>query len=68
MLEGASQIREPLQVLRNVLISDPEQASHVCQEVGLPHFLFDLIKDVLGSKVVLQVKQSTKHLIGYGLQ
>ncbi|XP_041949055.1 serine/threonine-protein kinase 36 [Alosa sapidissima] len=54
MLEGASQIREPLQVLRNVLISDPEQARHVCQEVGLPHFLFDLIEDVLGNTVVLQ--------------
>ncbi|XP_062391818.1 serine/threonine-protein kinase 36 [Sardina pilchardus] len=54
MLEGASQTREPLQVLRNVLISDPEQARHVCLEVGLPHFLFDLIEDVLGNTVVLQ--------------
>lgn len=68
MLEGASQIREPLQVLRNVLISDLEQASHACQEVGLPHFLFDLIKDVVGSKVVQQVKQPTKHLIEHGLK
>ncbi|KAL2094970.1 hypothetical protein ACEWY4_009689 [Coilia grayii] len=54
MLEGASQIREPLQVLRNVLTCDPEKASQVCQKVGLPHFLFDLIEDVLGNMVVLQ--------------
>ncbi|XP_031428323.1 serine/threonine-protein kinase 36 isoform X2 [Clupea harengus] len=54
MLEGASEIREPLKVLSNVLISDPEQARQVCQEVRLPHFLFDLIEDVLGTTVVLQ--------------
>ena len=60
MLEGASEIREPLKVMSNVLISDPEQARQVCQEVGLPHFLFDLIEDVLGTTVVLQVKQPTR--------
>lgn len=60
MLEGASQIREPLQVLRNVLTCDPEDAPRVCQEVDLPHFLFDLIEDVLSSTVVLQVKTTVK--------
>nr|XP_015192821.1 PREDICTED: serine/threonine-protein kinase 36 isoform X2 [Lepisosteus oculatus] len=56
MLEGACRIRQPLRVLWNLLTvnSDPGLCSTVAEEIELPHFLLDLIADLLGNE---QVKQ-----------
>ncbi|KAG7484014.1 hypothetical protein MATL_G00044670 [Megalops atlanticus] len=56
MLEGACRIRQPLKVLSNLLTltTTPEDSRQVAQEMGLPHFLFELIEEVLGNPVVKQ--------------
>uniref|UniRef100_A0A8C8EYK5 non-specific serine/threonine protein kinase n=1 Tax=Oncorhynchus tshawytscha TaxID=74940 RepID=A0A8C8EYK5_ONCTS len=56
ILEGACQIRQPLKVLSNlILTSDSEDSHRLRQEVGLPHFLFNLVQDIVENPVVVKV-------------
>ncbi|XP_067112759.1 serine/threonine-protein kinase 36 [Osmerus mordax] len=53
ILEGACQIRQALKVLNNlILTSVPKDSFHIGREVELPHFLFDLVQDIVESPVV----------------
>ncbi|MBN3309511.1 STK36 kinase, partial [Amia calva] len=56
MLEGACRIRPPLRVLGNLLLvnSDPALLSHMVKEIDLPHFLLDLIMEILKNPAVKQ--------------
>ncbi|XP_055798915.1 serine/threonine-protein kinase 36 isoform X2 [Salvelinus fontinalis] len=55
ILEGACQIRQPLKVLSNlILTSDSEDSHRLRQEVGLPHFLFNLVQDIVENPVVVK--------------
>ncbi|XP_064836835.1 serine/threonine-protein kinase 36 isoform X4 [Oncorhynchus masou masou] len=55
ILEGACQIRQPLKVLSNlILTSDSEDSHRLRQEVGLPHFLFNLVQDIVENPVVIK--------------
>ncbi|XP_041750461.1 serine/threonine-protein kinase 36 isoform X2 [Coregonus clupeaformis] len=55
ILEGACQIRQPLKVLSNlILTSDSEDSHRLRQEVGLPNFLFNLVRDIVENPVVVK--------------
>ncbi|XP_029525927.1 serine/threonine-protein kinase 36 isoform X4 [Oncorhynchus nerka] len=55
ILEGACQIRQPLKVLSNlILTSDSEDSHRLRQEVGLPNFLFNLVQDIVENPVVVK--------------
>uniref|UniRef100_A0A4W5Q154 non-specific serine/threonine protein kinase n=1 Tax=Hucho hucho TaxID=62062 RepID=A0A4W5Q154_9TELE len=55
ILEGACQIRQPLKVLSNlILTSDSEDSHRLRQEIGLPHFLFNLVQDIVENPVVVK--------------
>ncbi|XP_037604268.1 serine/threonine-protein kinase 36 [Sebastes umbrosus] len=48
VVKEAWRIRLPLKVLRNlILTSDLEKSHHICHELGLPHVLFDLVRDAV---------------------
>ncbi|XP_074467737.1 serine/threonine-protein kinase 36 [Sebastes fasciatus] len=48
VVKEAWQIRLPLKVLRNLILTcDLEKSHHICHELGLPHVLFDLVRDAV---------------------
>ncbi|KAJ8386594.1 hypothetical protein AAFF_G00168260 [Aldrovandia affinis] len=54
MLEGACRIRQPLKVLSNLLSRcvDAEDSMSVALEMELPHFLFDMIQEIMENPVI----------------
>ncbi|KAJ8267031.1 hypothetical protein GJAV_G00137520 [Gymnothorax javanicus] len=56
LLEGVGHISQPLKVLRNLLAQnvETEDFMRVALKMELPHFLFDMIEEILGNSVVKQ--------------
>ncbi|KAJ8347782.1 hypothetical protein SKAU_G00263710 [Synaphobranchus kaupii] len=56
VLEGVCQIHQPLKVLSNLLARkvDAEDSISVALKMDLPHFLFDMIEEIMGNSVVKQ--------------
>ncbi|KAG5843751.1 hypothetical protein ANANG_G00154230 [Anguilla anguilla] len=56
VLEGACRIRQPLKVLSNLLARkvDAEESMSMALKMELPHFLFDLIEEIMENSVVKQ--------------
>lgn len=49
-------IHQPLKILRNlILTSDPEKSHQIGQKLGLPHVLFDLIRDAVENPSFIKV-------------
>lgn len=57
-------IRQLLKVLRNlILTSDPERSHQIGQELGLPHILFDLVRDAVENSSLIKVtSQEWSHI------
>ncbi|XP_061104967.1 serine/threonine-protein kinase 36 isoform X2 [Conger conger] len=56
VLEGACGISRPLKVLSNLLAwrEDAEESMSVALKMDLPHFLFDMIEEIMGNAAVKQ--------------
>lgn len=49
-------IHQPLKILRNlILTSDPEKSHQIGRTLGLPHVLFDLIRDAVENPSFIKV-------------
>ncbi|XP_022044559.2 serine/threonine-protein kinase 36 isoform X2 [Acanthochromis polyacanthus] len=62
-VKGMQQIHQPLKVLHNlILMSDLEKSYNIGSELGLPHVLFDLIRDTVENSDLMKQQWSVPAL------